>query len=257
MRSTLIGLVLAIAATPALADSTSPWSFGGSVGYDVPVGGDIMAKGTSNSIALNTLNSNFTGTGTIQLRGTSYKDAYDPALRATLEVRYAMSDMSEFFGAFTYTKADGKAVDVGCLTNAGTCSGTITGQFADYKQMGIELGYRQWINFAALGESVRPYFSVRGGIVKTDAIHTFLKAPAGNIAHWRLYDDSYSYMIGGDVGATVAISPNAEIGGEVGLRYQTALKEIDADFGALGLGKTNGASERLSVPVSVRLNAAF
>jgi hypothetical protein len=257
MRSTLISLVLALAATPALADSTSPWSFGGSVGYDLPVGGKVMDAGTSNSIVLNTLNSNFTGTGTIQLRGTDFKDAYDPALRATIEVRYAMSDLSEFFGAFSYTKADGKSVDVGCLTNAGACNGTLTGQFADYKQMGIEIGYRQWINMAMLGDSVRPYFAVRGGVLKTDAIDTLLKAPLGNVARWRLYDDSYSYMIGADLGATVAISQNAEIGGEVGLRYQTALKEIDTDFGALGLGKTNGNSERLSVPVSVRLNAAF
>jgi hypothetical protein len=257
MRSTLITLLLATVATPALADPSSPWSFGGSVGYDMPVGGSVLASGTSNSIALNTLNSSFTGTGTIQLRGTDYKDAYDPALRATIEVRYAMSDLSEFFGAFTYTKADGKTADIGCLTNAGTCSGALTGQFDDYKQMGIEVGYRQWIDMALLGDSVRPYFAVRGGVVRTDAISTFIKAPAGNIARWRLYDESYSYMIGGDIGATVAISPNAELGGEVGLRYQTALKEIDADFGTLGLGKTNGNSERLSVPVSVRLNAAF
>ena len=123
--------------------------------------------------------------------------------------------------------------------------------------MGVELGYRQWLNFAPLGDSVRPYFAVRGGVLKTDAIHTFIQAPTGDVAHWRLYDDTYSYMIGADVGATVAISPHAEIGGEVGIRYQTALKEIDKDFGAIGLGNTNGSSERLSVPVSVRLNAAF
>jgi hypothetical protein len=257
MRSTILSLIFAFGASPVLADSTSPWSFGGSVGYDLPVSGDVMAAGTSNSLVLSTLNSNFTGTGTIQLRGTDFKDAYDPAIRGTIEVRYAMSELSEFFGAFSYTRADGKKANIGCLTNAGTCSGTLTGQFADYKQMGVELGYRQWMNLAMLGDSVRPYFAVRGGVLKTDAIHTFIQAPTGDVAHWRLYDESYSYMIGADVGATVAISTNAEIGGEVGIRYQTALKEIDADFGAIGLGKTNGSSERFSVPVSVRLNAAF
>jgi hypothetical protein len=257
MRSTLFSLILAVAATPALADSASPWSFGGSVGYDLPVGGKVLDEGISNNIAFNTLNSNFTGSGTIQLRGTDFQDAYDPALRATIEVRYAMSDLSEFFGAFSYTRADGKKGDIGCFTTAGACSSTLTGQFSDYKQMGIELGYRQWIDLAMLGDNVRPYFAVRGGVLKTDAIHTFIQAPTGNVAHWRLYEDTYSYMIGADVGATVAISSHAEIGGEVGIRYQTALKEIDSDFGAIGLAKTNGASERLSVPVSIRLNAAF
>jgi hypothetical protein len=257
MRSTILSLILAVTATPVFAESGSPWSFGGSVGYDIPVNGSVLAKGDSNSLALNTLNSNFTGTGVISLRGTDYKDAYEDALRGTIEVRYAMSEYTEFFGAFSYTEAKGKTANVGCLLNAGTCGGALSGQFADYKQMGIEIGYRQWLNMALFGDSVRPYFAVRGGVLRTDAIDTLITAPTGNVARWRLYDETYSYMMGADLGATVAISPNAEIGGEVGIRYQTALKEIDADFGAIGLGSVNGSSERFSVPVSVRLNAAF
>jgi hypothetical protein len=72
-----------------------------------------------------------------------------------------------------------------------------------------------------------------------------------------LYKETYAYSIGGDLGATIAISPNAELGGEVGIRYQTALKEFEGDLGAIGLGTSLRKSERLSVPVSFRLNAAF
>jgi hypothetical protein len=257
MRASLFGILLALSASPVLADHASPWSFGGSIGYDVPVGGKVLEAGASNSLNLSTLNPALGGTGILRLRGTDYKDAYDPAVRATIEVRYAMSESSEFFGALSYSKAESKKGVIGCLEVASSCSTNLTGQLADLKQTGIEIGYRQWINMAMLGDSVRPYFSVRGGVVKTDAIHAFIQTPTADIAHWRLYKETYSYMIGGDVGATVAISPNAEIGGEVGLRYLTALREVDSDFGAIGLSRTNDKSERLSVPVSFRLNASF
>ena len=141
MRSSFTSFILAAAFTPilatsALADTASPWSFGGSVGYDIPVGGSVLAAGSSNPLALSTLNSAFTGTGVIKLRGTDYKDAYDPAIRATIEVRYAMSDLSEFFGAFSYTKADGKKGEIGCFATAGNCTAALTGQFADYNRSG-------------------------------------------------------------------------------------------------------------------------
>jgi hypothetical protein len=257
MRSTIFGILLAVAATPVMADSTSPWSFGGTVGYDIPVDGKVLEAGNSSSILLSTLNTSLTGNGIIRLRGTDYKDAYDPALRATIEVRYATSETSEFFGAFSYTGAKAKKTSVGCLEIGGACGTDVTGQLTDYKQYGIELGYRQWLNMAMLGDSVRPYFAVRGGVVRTDAINAFVQTPAADLANWRLYKETYSYTIGADLGATIAISPNAELGGEVGIRYQTAMDEVDLDFGPIGLGSTNNKSERLSVPVSFRLNAAF
>jgi hypothetical protein len=256
MRSTIFGILLAVTATPVLADG-SPWSFGGSVGYDIPVDGKVLETSSSSSIVLNTLNTNLTGNGIIRLRGTDYKDAYDDALRATLEIRYAMSDSSEFFGAFSYTNAKGKDAVVGCLDVAAICTTNVSAKLTDYRQYGLEVGYRQWLNMAMLGDAVRPYFAVRGGVIRTDAIRALYSTPTDNLADWGLYKETYSYMIGGDLGATVAISPNAEIGGEVGVRYQTALRELDGDLGAVGLATANNKSERLSVPVSFRLNAAF
>lgn len=257
MRSTLFGILLAVAATPVCADTASPWSFGGSVGYDIPIDGRVLDRASSASIALNTLNTNLTGNGVIALRGTDYKDAYEDALRATLEVRYAMSESSEFFGAFTYTNAEGKNVGVGCIEVAAVCGSAVSAKLTDYRQYGLEVGYRQWLNMAILGDAVRPYFAVRGGVVRTDAIRALFTTPTDGLANWRLYKETYAYSIGGDLGATIAISPNAELGGEVGIRYQTALKEFEGDLGGIGLGTSLRKSERLSVPVSFRLNAAF
>jgi hypothetical protein len=63
--------------------------------------------------------------------------------------------------------------------------------------------------------------------------------------------------LGGDLGATVALSPNIELGGEVGVRYLSKLKERDTDYGAIGLGETNDKADIISIPVSLRINAAF
>lgn len=257
MRAFIIGFCLFAAGTPVQADYVSPWSFGGTVGYDVPAGGSVVTSANSSSIVLSTLNPSFSGTGVIRLRGIGYRDAYDPARRATFEVRYAVSEYTELFGAFSYSQANGKALSVGCIVVAAACTDTIRGQFSDSRQMGLEVGYRQWLDLDLFGQTVMPYLSVRGGVLKSDAIHAFLRTPTGALGRWRLYDDAYSYVLGADVGATIGVFPNAEIGAEVGIRYQTALKEIDTDFGALGLSEINSESERFSIPVSVRLNAVF
>jgi hypothetical protein len=245
---------------PAAAQTYSPWSFGASIGTEADVSGDFTGPANSRSIALNTLNSNLSGNGILAMRGTSWDEVYDRATIATVEVRYATSEMSEFFGAISYTTAEAQQnVALGCLVVTGTtCQTALTGNATDFTQLGLEAGYRQWFGYSFFGDHVKPYFAVRGGLVRTDEIRLQVSAgSAGGIGNWRLYDEGWTAMIGADLGATVAISQNAEIGGEIGVRYVTKLSDDDSDFGALGLGAINDESERISVPVSVRLNAVF
>lgn len=259
------GLILAaagavLAGSPAVAQTYSPWSFGATIGQDVAVGGDVIGPANSASLNLNTLNANLTGTGRLAMRGTSWDEAYDSGLTVSVEVRYASTDFSEFFGAVTYTQADAADnVVVGCLvTTVPNCGTTLTGSFSDFRQIGLEGGYRQWFGFSVLGDTIKPYFAVRGGLVHTDEIRFRVNAgAAGGLGDWNLYEEGWTAMIGADLGATYAISQNAEIGGEIGVRYTTSLSDDDSDFGALGLATINDESERLSVPVSVRLNAVF
>lgn len=259
--TTAIAFATCLLAAPAFAQDYSPWSFGGSIGADIPINGQLHGEGVSNSIDLATLNSNLSGNGVISIRGRDYKDLYDTGIRANVEVRYAMSEMAEFFGSISYMQAKGKRGNIGCVdiaTTAGACNAEVDGLFSDLKQIGAEVGYRQWFATNLFGGNVKPYFAVRGGVVHTDAIRVAVSTGATPLANLRLYEESWNFMIGGDIGATVAISPNAEIGGEVGLRYVTELKADDSDFGGIGLGSINDAdSGRLSVPVSVRLNAVF
>jgi hypothetical protein len=255
---------LALISSPAFADS--PFSFGGSVGYEFPVSGKVIDETSSASVNLTALNSSLAGTGILRLRGTDFKDSSEAPLKATIEVRYALTQTSEMFGAITYSQADGKSTNIGCVetivSGAPVCSIPLTATFSDFKQMGVELGYRQWLESPFMRDRLFPYFALRAGATQTDAISATVAAfvpsnPNAVIGTWNLYDDKVTYVVGGDVGATYLIAPFAEIGAEVGVRYNSKLSEIDTNLTPLGLAAANDKSDRITIPVSVRLNAAF
>ncbi len=264
VKTLLMTTILAGAAfaTPALAQNySSPWSFSSSIGTEVSVSGDVIAAGNSNSINMATLNTNLVGQQVLRMRGRTYDDVYDKGLKSTFEVRYALSDLAEVFGSIGFLKAEAKAnVDLGCLADAAaptTCVAGLRGQVSDLKQTALEIGYRQWFGVGLFTDAIRPYYAVRAGAVKTDAIHAYVATGANGLGHWRLYDDTYSYSTQADLGATYTITDSMELGAEVGVRYVSKLDQIEADFGALGLGGINDKSNQVTIPISLKLNAVF
>lgn len=264
MRLSYLVPALALFNSPALAQS--PFSFGGSVGYEYPVSGKIINETGSASLNLATLNASLAGTGILRLRGTDFKDSSDAPIKATIEVRYALTQTSEMFGAISYSQADGKSANIGCVETIGAggpvCSLPLLATFSDYKQTGVELGYRQWLESPFMSDRLFPYYTLRAGVAQTDAIDATVatSVPLNSnaiIGTWNLYDDKVAYVVGGDLGATYLIAPFAEIGAEVGVRYNSKLSEVDTNLSALGLGAANDKSQRISIPVSLRLNAAF
>jgi hypothetical protein len=264
MRLSYLVPALALFSSPALADS--PFSFGGSVGYEYPVSGKIIDETGSASLNLATLNSSLAGTGILRLRGTDFKDSSDAPLKATIEVRYALTQTSEMFGAISYSQADGKSANIGCVeiivSGAPDCLTPLTATFSDFKQVGVELGYRQWLEGPFMSDRLFPYYTLRAGVTQADALSATVAAstsmvPNAPIGTWNLYDNKVAYVVGGDLGATYLIAPFAEIGAEVGVRYNSKLSEVDTNLTTLGLGTANDKSQRISIPVSLRLNAAF
>ena len=252
----------AAVAAPAFAQNySSPWSYSSSIGTEISVSGDVMAAGDSSAIDMSTLNTNLSGQQVMKMRGRSYDDMYDKGIKSTFEVRYALSDLAEIFGSIGFLKAEAKKnVDLGCLAAAAapaTCVAGLNGQVADLKQTALEIGYRQWFGVGLFSDAIRPYYALRAGAVKTDAIHALVSTGADGLGHWKLYDDTYSYSAQADLGATYTISDSMELGAEVGVRYVSKLDQIDSDFGALGLGGINNKSEQVSVPLTLKLNAVF
>lgn len=257
----LAALAATITTAPAFAQyhqpdqSYSPWSFSGSVGTDAYGRGKLHNAGVSNSINLGS----GLGAGVIRIRARDFGDVYENNIRATLEVRYATSRMSEVFGAISYNTAEGGTTDIGCFEAAAgtTCNAVVTGQFSDLVQYGAEFGYRQWLGFGLLDDTIKPYVAVRGGAIRTDEISLQAAAGSTSIGTLRLNRETWSAMVGADLGASFAISENIEIGAEVGVRYTEVLQPEDADLATVGLEEINYTDHILSVPVSVRMNVVF
>ena len=262
----LLAAAASLIAGPAFAQyhqpqqqSWSPWSFGGSISTDVAGRGDLHGAGVSNTVDLSTLNPAASGTGVIRIRARDFGDIYDKNTRATLEVRYATTEMSELFGAISYAQGDGSVTEIGCFeASAGTtCNAVVSGSFSDLVQYGIELGYRQWFGIGLLGDTVKPYYAVRAGAVRTDAIDVGVSAGGNNLATLRLTEETWSGMVGVDLGASMAVTQNIEIGAEVGVRYTSQLGEDDSALSTVGLEEINDTEGVITVPVSVRMNVVF
>lgn len=262
----LLAAVATVTASPALAQyhqpqqqSWSPWSFGGSVSTDVAGRGDLHAGGVSNTVNLSTLNPAASGTGVIRIRARDFGDIYDKNVRATLELRYATTEMSEVFGAISYAQAEGSVTDIGCFeSNAGTtCNAVVNGSFSDLVQYGVELGYRQWLGVGLFDDAVKPYLALRVGAVRTDAIDVGVSAGTTSLATLRLTEETWSGMVGVDFGASMALSETVELGAEVGVRYTSKLGEDDSGLSTIGLEEINDTEGVISVPVSVRMNVVF
>ena len=250
-----------VAAAPALAQGYSPWSFGATISTDATMSGEFHGGAQTGVVDLSTLDPSLSGTGVLAIRTRDYGDIYDGGIRATVEVRYALSRTTEVFGALSYGQNEGGSTVIGCvLPGPGLDCGppSLQGTFGDLTQVGVELGYRQWFGIGLFGDRVLPYFAVRGGAVATDAVNLSIDAIGGpNLGTFALYDDSIQAMIGADLGASMAINRNVELGAEIGVRYYTDLKDDDSALGALGLGAINDESDVITVPVSIRLNAVF
>jgi hypothetical protein len=262
----LIAIVTLLAASPALAQyhqptqqAYSPWSFSGSIGADVAGPSNWHRNGTSGTVNLNSLNNTLSGTGTVTIRAKDFGDIYENAPRATLEIRYAVTEMSEYFGAISFSQAESEQALVGCFqATAGTqCNVNINGKFSDLNQYGLEAGYRQWLGIGLLGDRVKPYFAGRVGAIYTEAVDLALSTGSTSLGTVRFSEDSWSAMIGADLGVSAAITQFAEIGAEVGVRYTTKLSGDDSQLGALGLDEINDTEGTVTIPVSVRMNVVF
>lgn len=266
MRAGLAVSVLVLSgvlqAAPSMAQNySSPWIFSVNVGAEVPSSGNVIAGVASNTVVLSTLNTNLVGSGSVVMRGRTFDDLYDPALTASFEVRYALSDLTEVFGSLGYKAANAKnGVDLGCIqqsTAPGVCYQALSGEVSDLKQYALEIGYRQWFGTGLLSSAVKPYWAVHGGAVYTDAVNASITSPLGGIANWSLYDSGTSLTAGADLGASYTLTQNFEIAAEVGVRYTDNLNDNDADIGGIGLETANDKSRAVSFPISVRMHTVF
>lgn len=201
-----------------------------------------------------------------RINKVGFDDAYDNASTYGLRVGRACERGRIYLG-FEYTEASAGTVEMGNTMEVGGIpvpdDPIIMGNFGDYSDYALVLGVERNLfrgncdpkNPVGLSR-LRPWVGAQIGIRFVDGISatTHLldlggQAIPGSGATMELYDDSVVFTAAFTLGLAYDLTDRITIGVETGLRYQTALDDVDDDLGPMGFGSANDDGDLLAVPV--------
>ncbi len=218
----------------------SPWVLDFGFGIDVGVNGNV------NSGAIGTLQGQAAA-----ILPNPYGEVYGTGLQFRFGGGYALSDVSELRGVFTYQSADADLVRLGDVGPS-----NLYAQYSDYKSIGLDLGYRRYVPIEARG--LRVYGEATIGIAFVNSIDAEFAAPQSNLVFSTtdFYDDSGAFTWGINVGVLFPIAEQVDVNAQVGLRRVGGLSEVDQLVGT-GLEDINDDSARVTFPIVVGVRFRF
>jgi hypothetical protein len=252
---------------PAFAGPIEPGRFVGSisVGGELPIDGDVHGGATAPIASLAALNPNLPATSAeLRIQSRSFDDIYGDAQSIEIEGAYGLSGNREFFGAVRTTQADEGTVQVGtAFVPALSASLPVFGTFGEFKALSVEGGVRQYFGQGA----IKPYVAGRAGLVFVDEIRASFRVPVPTgvgaepndiaINNVPFYDETTTWTVGFDVGASWDLTERFALSAETGVRYSGDLDGNDSAIGGLGLGSINEEGARVYAPVTLRARYKF
>jgi hypothetical protein len=236
--------VLAAAPRDAAAQSQStngsPWV------VDVGIGIDPTLNGNINSGAIGTLQGQATA-----ILPNSYGDVYGTGLHLKFGGGYALDNVTELRGVFTYQTADANLVRLGDIG-----ASSLYGQYSDYKSFGLDLGYRRYVPIKT--EGLRVYGEATIGAAFVDRINVQFAAPQNNTVFTStdFYDATAAFTWGINFGALFRVADQVDLNAQFGLRHVGGLSEVDQFLGT-GLETINNDTARLTFPLVVGVRFRF
>jgi hypothetical protein len=210
-------------------------------GLETTINGDLHDGGVGTVLGLATA-----------VDARSWNDVYGSfgMLRVGGGIGYGVSENVEVIGNVTYGRGSADVLQVGTVAGL-----ALNAEFADYEDLSFEGGVRLHV---AAARAFDPYVNIVGGVRRVSAMPATFTVPAAGVtlADTPFYDDSTVGLFGGDFGIAFNLGPNVSLGGEVGLRWQGALQDIEGLAGT-GLEPLNDVGERWSLPVSAVLTFRF
>lgn len=227
-------------------------------GVDFPIDGSVHKGATVPVADLGALNPALAGTaGELRIEERSHNKIYSEGYNVGVELAYGLSDQSEVFGSVRHSWTGRGRAQVGNAVAPPTSTTLlpIEATFGKYKADNVEIGYRHYLGSGG----IQPYGALRGGIGFVDRINASFNIPAANIAinDAAFFKKSTTYSGGLDVGLSFDLGPSVSVQAETGLRYQSKLNDDDTALTGLGLADINNTGSRLSVPLTLKLRAAF
>jgi hypothetical protein len=241
IRTLALVAAACVVAPDVMAQTTqdSPWVVDAGIGVDVSVNGNI------NSGAIGRLN----GLAAAILPNP-YGDVYGTGLQFRFGAGYALDELAELRGVFTYQSADANLVRLGDLGPS-----SLYGQYADYKTLSLDFGYRRYV---PLESRLRFYGEGTLGLAFIDELDVLLSAPQANVIldQSDFYDQTAAFTLGVNVGVLIPVADKVDLNAQVGLRRVSGLADVD-QFEGTGLDDINDDSARLTFPIVVGVRFRF
>lgn len=272
MNRTLIAAVAlaGAAASPAFAQMGVPGllragalSVTPDVGTALNVGGDFVTSGSQSFTGSTSLFNGpaappitVTGTAVISVPARSFGDVYDTPFQLGASVNYGLSDHDEISGRFRWLHADADVFDAMNVSATVTINnrtvsagGTLQGQFSNYDEEGLELGYRHFFDMSWAG--FHPYLGALVGAKYNNAVSLNLLHQGTVIASGiHFYGSGISVSTGLSAGFRYDVASNVALGLETGIRYEGTLERDNSSLsGSGGLSNINSGGDRWDIPV--------
>jgi hypothetical protein len=218
----------------------SPWV------VDIGIGIAPSISGNINSGAIGVLQGQATA-----ILPNSYGDVYGTGLDFRFGAGYALSEVSELRGTFTYQSADADLVRLGDIGPS-----SLYTQYSDYKTFGLDLGYRRYVPLQK--SRIRVYGEVTVGAAFISRINAQFAAPTSNLIFTSsdFYDRTAAFTWGINSGLLFPVSDRIDINAQLGLRHVSGLSQVD-QFAGTGLETINDSTGRLTFPIVVGLRFRF
>lgn len=240
VRTLAVGLVAGSAAmwaTPASAQE-GKFSVSFDLGTQLAVSGNVHGGGTGTIL-------NFPASVTEK----SYGDIYGQGFYWAAGLGYKVAPKGEVRVQVGYTSNPSDRIQVGTVANLATFA-----KFDDYKALGVDLGYRQYLS----ASKVRPFVGASVGFTRVDTINSTFTVPAVNVTlpdvPMNASSTVPSFAVSG--GAQVSLSDNVALQAGVDLRWHGNLKQNEGLAGT-GLQGINDETRRWAAPITVGLTYRF
>ena len=130
----------------------------------------------------------------------------------------------------------------------------LNADFAEYKEWGVELGYRIYFGEKAF----KPYVAPVAGLRFISELPATFSVPAAGVvlSDVPFYDKSTVGVFGADLGFAYDLNESVAMGIEAGLRYASGSSNLEGLAGT-GLEPINDTGSRWSVPVTATLKFRF
>ena len=213
---------------------------------DLGVGIDISINGNVNSGAIGRLQGQATA-----VLPNPYGEVYGTGVQLRFGGGYVLNELSELRGIFTYQSADADLVRLGDLGPS-----SLYAQFADYKSLGLDFGYRRYIPISR--PDLRIYGEATIGAAFIDEIDVLLAAPQANVVFdaTDFYDQTAAFTWSVSGGVLFRVAQQVDLNAQIGLRRVSGLSQVD-QFVGTGLEDINNDTARLTFPIVVGVRFRF